>query len=72
MNIIGEVLKELLSMFFADARLALATLGLVAMVGGLVAVLHLDPFLAGGLLLVGCLAILVGTASHEARDRAHR
>jgi hypothetical protein len=66
MSIIGDVFKELFAMFLADARLTFATLFLVAIVGGLVEGLHVEP------LLLGCLGILVGTASREARDPAHR
>jgi hypothetical protein len=71
MSIIGDVFKELFAMFLADARLAVATLFLVAFVGGLVH-LQVEPFLAGGVLLLGSLGILVGTASREARGRAHQ
>jgi uncharacterized membrane protein (DUF4010 family) len=71
MNIIGDVFKELFAMFLADARLTVATLFLVAIVGGLVEGLHVEPFLAGSVLLLGCLAIVAGTASREARNRAH-
>ena len=46
----------------------LATLSLVAIVGGLVVGLHIEPFLAGSVLLLGCLGILVRTASREAKD----
>lgn len=69
MRILGEVLKELLGMFLADARLSLATLFLVAGVAGLIAVFRVEPILGGGILLLGCLAILVEAASREARAR---
>jgi hypothetical protein len=66
MTIVGDVCKELLGMFFADARLTLATLFLVAIVGGLIVALGVEPLAGGAVLLLGCLAILVGTASREA------
>ena len=72
MSIIGDVFKELFAMFLADARLTFGTLFLVAIVDGLVEGLHVEPFLAGSVLLLGCLGILVATASREARDRAHQ
>jgi uncharacterized membrane protein (DUF4010 family) len=72
MSIIGDVFKELFAMFLADGRLAFATLVLVAIVGALVDGLEVEPLLAGGVLLIGCLGILVCTAGREARDRAHR
>ena len=59
-------------MFLADARLTLATLLLVAIVAGLVGALHAGPFVGGGILLFGCLAILVEAASREARARSRR
>ena len=72
MSIIGDVFKELFAMFLADVRLTFATLVLVAIVGALVDGLEVAPLLAGSVLLLGCLGILVGTVSREARDRAHR
>ena len=71
MNIIGEVAKELLGMFLADARLTSATLILVAIIAALIIWARLDPVLCGGLLFAGCLAILVEAVLREARrDRA--
>jgi uncharacterized membrane protein (DUF4010 family) len=72
MSIIGDVFKELFAMFLADVRLTFATLVLVAIVGALVDGLEVEPLLAGSVFLLGCLGILVSTASREARDRAHR
>jgi len=69
MSIIGDVFKELFAMFLADARLTFGTLLLVAIVGGLDVGLQIEPFLAGGVLLLGCLGILVEAASREARTR---
>jgi hypothetical protein len=69
MSIIVEVAKELLGMFLADARLTAATLVLVAIVAGLVVVLRVEPLLGGGILLVGCLAILVEAAVREVKSR---
>ncbi len=71
MSIIGDVCKELLGMFLADARLTMATLSLVAIVAGLVVAVR-DPLPAGGVLLVGCLAIVVEAACREARHRNDR
>jgi len=69
MSIIVEVAKELLGMFLADARLTATTLVLVAIVAGLVLALRVEPLLGGGMLLLGCLAILVEAAVREARRR---
>jgi hypothetical protein len=72
MNIIRDVLRELVSMFLADARLTLSTLILVAAVAGLVAVLRVGPLVGGGILIFGCLATLVEAASREARRTGRR
>ena len=68
MSIIGDVSKELLGMFLADARLTIATLFLVAIVAGLIVAVR-DPLFAGGVLIVGCLAIVAEAACREARQR---
>jgi hypothetical protein len=72
MNIFGEVRKELLGMFVADAKLTSATLVLVAVVSALVFALRVDPLVAGSVLLFGCLAILVAAAVSEATFRTDR
>ncbi|MBN9597074.1 MAG: hypothetical protein J0G36_17185 [Afipia sp.] len=69
MRIMVDVAKELLGMFLADARLTMATLVLVAIVAGLVVAFRVEPLLGGGVLLLGCLAILVEAAVREARRR---
>lgn len=69
MSIITEVAKELLGMFLADARLTCATLVLVVLVAALALIFHVEPLWAGGVLLLGCVAILVETATREARIR---
>jgi len=56
-------------MFLADASLTFATLFLVAIVGCLVVGFQIAPVVAGGILLLGSLAILIGTASREAIRR---
>ena len=72
MRIIGDVFKELFAMFLVDARLTFGTLSLVAIVGGLIVGIRIEPFLAGSVLLIGCLGILVGTVWREAKGRARR
>jgi hypothetical protein len=71
MTIIRDVVKELCGMFLADARLTLATLLLVAIVGALQR-WQAPPLLAGGVLLFGCLAILAGATVRQARAGARR
>ena len=69
MNILLEVAKELLGMFLADARLTLATLGLVVAVALLLDLAGAAPLAGGAALLLGCVAILVEAVAREARRR---
>jgi len=69
MNIVHDVFRELLGMFVADARLTTAILALVAAVATLLVTLHIEPLIAGGVLLIGSLAILVAVVHREARRR---
>ena len=70
-SIVTAVCKELLGMFVADARLTMATLLLVAIVAGLVVAVQ-ELLLAGGVLLVGCLAILIEAAHREATQQSRQ
>ena len=67
MTVLGDVFKELFGMFVADARLTLAILLLVGVVAGLVHAFPAAAYLAGGVLLFGFVAIVVGAAAREAR-----
>jgi hypothetical protein len=69
MSLVGEVLKELLGMFLADAGLTTATLILVAAVAGLTIGLGVDPMAGGVLLLLGSPLILIEATIREARRR---
>lgn len=69
MSILLDVVKELLGMFLADARLTVAILVLVAVTSVLVLGLHAGPVVAGGLLAVGSLVLVVEAAVREARRR---
>jgi hypothetical protein len=64
MTIVGDVFKELLGMT--------STLFLIGIVGALVSALRIDSLVAGSVLLLGCLAILVGTTIREATTKADR
>jgi hypothetical protein len=72
MSIIRDVCRELLDMFFADARLATAILFLVAGVAGLMTALQIAPLFGGGILFLGCLALLVEAARHDAKAGSHQ
>lgn len=69
MKIMIEVIKELVGMFLADTALTTATLVLVASVAAIVRLLPNGPVWGGGLLVLGCLAIIVGAALREAARR---
>ena len=70
MNLARDIAKELLGMFVADARLSITILVLFLIIWALAT--KLSPLLAGGMLVLGCLAVLVSTVAHEARERVHR
>ena len=66
MSVLLEVLKELGSMFFGAPRMAVP---LLVLIGVSAAVAHFrDPQIAGGVLLIGCLALLAENVFHEARN----
>ncbi len=69
MTLLRDIASELFGMFLADARLSAAIAALVLFVAGLTRSLAVEPLIAGGALLVGCLAILVEAAFREARRR---
>ena len=69
MEILKEVLTELFSMFVADLRLTLSALILVAIVAGIILGLHANPLLGGGVLLIGCIGIIVEATHRETRIR---
>lgn len=70
MKIIQEVLAELFSMFWADARMTTSVLFIVAIAAALLNYTSLDPRVVGGLNLLGCLATVVEAAFREARKQS--
>jgi hypothetical protein len=66
MEILKEVILELFGMFVADARLSAAILALVAIVAALIGGAHVDPLVAGGVLLAGCLALVLESVRRAA------
>ena len=66
MNIISLILRELVGMFVDDEFLALAVLAVVAVAAGLAAWLA-PPLLVGGVLLIGCVAVVVSSALRASR-----
>jgi len=65
MNILLDVATELLGMFWADARLTTAILLLVALTAGITIGFHAS-LAGGGLLLIGCLLILIEVTARGA------
>ncbi len=69
MKIIQEVVAELLSMFWADARMTSAILILVAVAALLLKFNLLNPVWIGALLLLGTLVIVIEAAVRETYKR---
>ena len=69
MTMLKELAAELIGMFFAEKRLAMALLALVAATGSLIDFAGIDPLLGGALLLFGSLTLLVASVCHAARPR---
>ena len=67
MALLKELLGELIGMFFAEKRLVVAILALVATAGWLIDFLDLDPLVGGAVLLFGCLLLLIENVCRSAR-----
>lgn len=69
MTLLRDIAKELLGMFLGDMKLGVAILALLAAVALFIRLAEMDPLIGGGLLFVGCLAILAIITTIEARQR---
>jgi len=69
MSILKDVFAELFKMFVGDVRLTLAILATVLAAAALIDFTKLPPLAGGAALLVGCIAVLLISALHEARRR---
>lgn len=69
MTILRDVLAELFGMFLGDIRLSGAVLAVVAGAALMIDVGHVEPLFGGGVLLAGCLAVLLA-AVRQASLRA--
>ena len=67
MNVFIDVLQELKKMFLADALLSISVVALVAFVGALIKLANVNTVVSGGVLLAGCLVILVVAAARQKR-----
>ncbi|TBD34964.1 hypothetical protein [Rhizobium ruizarguesonis] len=72
MDILKVAFREFFGMFIDDGALALAAMLLIAAVGVLVKIVHVDALLAAALLLVGCLLILAESLARAARKKFRR
>ena len=66
MNMIKEIVAEIFGMFVGDARLTLAVLAVVGAAAAMIAY-GVAPLGAGGLLLAGCLVVLIDSVRRGAR-----
>ena len=69
MKIIQEVLAELFSMFWADARMTSAILILVAIAAVVLKFTSINPLVVGFVILLGCLVIVIEAALRETHKR---
>jgi hypothetical protein len=67
MTMLKDVLAELIGMFLGDARLTLATLSVAAVAASLIKLAKIEPLVGGGVLLVGCLLVLVEAVRRSGR-----
>jgi hypothetical protein len=67
MTMLKEIGAELVAMFLGDARLSLTVLCVVAGAAALIRWGGVDPLAAGGLLLVGCLVVLIESVRRSPR-----
>ncbi|EQB15130.1 hypothetical protein [Sphingobium lactosutens] len=66
MTILRDVLAELIGMFVGDARLSAAILAVVAGTALLIEIGRVEPLIGGGVLLVGCLIVLLAAVRRAA------
>ncbi|HZU88210.1 MAG TPA: hypothetical protein VE993_03035 [Stellaceae bacterium] len=71
MTLLKEIVAEIIGMFVGDARLTLAVLVVVGTAAAMV-VCGLAPLGAGGLLLAGCLLVLIESVWRGARPAMRR
>ena len=69
MAMLKDLAAELIGMFFAEKRLTLEVLALVAVTGLLVDFGGLDALVGGAILLFGSLSLLVASVCQAARPR---
>lgn len=69
MTILRDVLAELVGMFAGDAWLSAAVLAVIGIAAALIDLGGVPPLAGGGMVLAGCLAVLVGAVVRAALRR---
>jgi hypothetical protein len=69
MNVLGAALREVLGLFVDDGALAAEILAVVLLAAVSAALMPDVPLAAGGILLFGCLGVLMASAAGAARRR---
>lgn len=69
MNAFFPIVRELLGMFVDDEFLAVAILAVVAVAAVLIFGIGASPFAAGGVLLFGCIAVLLYSVFKASRKK---
>jgi hypothetical protein len=69
MNMLGAVLRELLGLFVDDGSLALEIVAIVVLAAISTALIPNVPLATGGILLFGCLGVLLANVARAARRR---
>ena len=67
MNALKAVFREVAGLFIEDGSLALEIIAVVVLAGVLARLLPDSPAVAGGILLIGCLAVLGANVARAAR-----
>lgn len=67
MSLLREVLTALLGMVVAEAFLSSASLAVVGVAAALLDIAHAAPLLGGGVLVIGCPAVLIASVRAAAR-----
>jgi hypothetical protein len=69
-TMLKDLAVELIGMFVAEKRLAIAVLAIVAVAGSLVDFAGFNPLVGGAVLLFGCLILLIESVCRAARAGA--
>ncbi len=69
MNLFSLIVRELIGMFIDDEFLAMAVLAIVALAAACAFLLAASQVIVGGVLVVGCVVVLVSSVRRGARTR---